>query len=373
MAVAGAQYAFQTGLATGMSATEGVHSPHPKPVDPALNQAAYILPEETPVEATSRVTLKGAKEDVQVPYMCIGAWSWGDKATFKYDREKDLPRLQAAWKKLQEAGLTFVDTAQEYGDGESEKICGSLFKGMPRDSFVIQTKWAAFPDLTNVLLQAQGPVKKLRQSLENLALDHVDVYLVHGPIHINYIETVAQGLAECVHLGLAKTVGVANYSKEEMVKMADALAQHNVPLAVNQCEYSILRRHPEIYGLIHECRQRGIVFQGYASLANGRLSGKYSRFNEPQRTYRFSSYPMHMLDPTLNVLKRIAEERQVPMAAVALNFNINKGVIPVVGVRSPEQTEQNIQALGWKLSQDEIRRIENVSLEGNTTVMWQHG
>ncbi|TQB69732.1 hypothetical protein MPDQ_001430 [Monascus purpureus] len=367
-----AQYALQTALATGFSATEGIHSPHPRPVDPKKSEDAYVLPANIIPDTTTRLTLRGAKGDIMVPYMCIGAFPWGDKATWKYHEDRDLPHIKEAWEKLRGAGMTFVDTSPAYGDGESERICKMLFKGMPRESFVVQTKWLSLPDL-NVFEQSKGPVSKLKQSLKNLGLDYVDVYLVHGPIHLSMVSTIAKGLADCVKRGLAKAVGVANYDKSEMIKMADALERHGVPLSVNQCEYSVIRRHPESHGLIRECRQRGIVFQGFASLAQGRLTGRYSVGNEPPRNYRFSSYPMQMLEPTVNVLRRIAEERRIAISAVALNFCINKGVVPVVGIRTAEQAEQNLEALGWRLTPDEIRRIETVSIEGKTSFLFQHG
>jgi aryl-alcohol dehydrogenase-like predicted oxidoreductase len=373
MAAAGAQYVLQAGLAAGMSATEGMHSPHPKPVDPMKAEAPQILPADVRPDVHSRITLRGAKQDVRIPYMCVGAWPWGDKATFHYNHQEDYPKIQAAWEKLKNAGLTFVDTSQAYGDGDSERICGSLFRDMPRDSFVIQTKWLSWPDMTNLLMQSHGPVNKLRESLKNLGLEYVDIYMVHGPIHPSMFSTVAKGMAECVNQGLCRVVGVANYDKGDVIKISDELEKHGVPLAVNQCEYSVVRRHPEVSGLIRECRQRGIVFQGYASLANGRLSGKYGRANEPPRTYRFSSYPIHYLEPTIDVLRRIAEERRVPAPAVALNYSINKGVVPLVGIRDADQAEQNMQALGWRLTQEEIRQIEGVSMEGYTSSLWQHG
>jgi glucose-6-phosphate 1-epimerase len=82
---------------------------------------------------------------------------------------------------------------------------------------------------------------------------------------------------------------------------------------------------------------------------------------------------MHMLEGTINVLKSIAEEHRVPVSAVALNYSINKGVIPLVGVRDAEQVEDDMQALGWRLTEDEIHRIEEVSFEGNTSALLQHG
>lgn len=81
---------------------------------------------------------------------------------------------------------------------------------------------------------------------------------------------------------------------------------------------------------------------------------------------------MHLLEPTINVLKSIGEERRVPVPAIALNYSINKGVLPLVGVRDAEQAEQDMQALGWRLSEDEMRRIEEVSFEGHKSFM-QHG
>lgn len=363
---------LQCGLTLGMSATEGIHSPHPRPVDPTHSEEAYVLSEQIIPDTHSKLKLRGSSEDILVPYMCIGAWAWGDRATWHYTPD-ELPRIRDAWEVLRNAGLNWIDTAQAYGSGESERICGDLFQGLKRSDFVVQTKWFPLPDTTNVVLRWHAIVKKLRASLERLRLKHVDAYLVHGPVHSSSISTVAKGLAECVRLGLTRTVGVSNYDAREMTKMADALAKHDVPLAVNQCEYSILRRHPESHGLIRTCRERGIVFQSYAPLAEGRLTGKYSQGNEPPRTYRFSNYSIHDIEPVIAVLRRIAEARRVTIPAVALNYNLNKGAIPVVGVRNAEQVHQNIQALGWRLSQDEIRRIEGVSFEGRTSFLWQHG
>lgn len=368
---AGVQYALQRALASGFSATEGMHRARPRP--PKKSDDAYILPEDIMPDKESRLILRGAKEDVMIPYMCIGAFSWGDKATWNYQEDRDLPRIKEAWEKLHEAGLTYVDTSLAYGDGESERICGHLFKDMPRDSFTVQTKWMPLPDLNHMFGHQKGMPSRLKDSLENLGLEYVDVYLVHGPVHLSLLSTVAKSLAECVHRGMTKAIGVSNYNKSEMIKMANALDKHGVPLALNQCEYSVIRRLPEVHGLVRECRQRGIVFQAFAPLAEGRLTGKYSSGNEPPRNYRFGSYPMHMLEPTLDVLRQIAEERRVHIAAVALNFCINKGVIPCVGVRSPEQVDHNLGALGWRLTQDEVRRIEAVSIEGKTSAFLQHG
>ncbi|KAJ5863941.1 uncharacterized protein N7529_005857 [Penicillium soppii] len=80
---------------------------------------------------------------------------------------------------------------------------------------------------------------------------------------------------------------------------------------------------------------------------------------------------MRLLEPAINVLKSTAEERRVPIPAVALNYSINKGVLPLVGVHDAEQAEQDMQALGWRLSGDEMKRIKRVSFWGQTSSFLQ--
>jgi diketogulonate reductase-like aldo/keto reductase len=108
-------------------------------------------------------------------------------------------------------------------------------------------------EFENILSPKESLVKMLRCSLERLRIDYVDVYLVNGPIHPQSFPQVARGLAECVDQGLTKTVGVANYSREDMLKLADALKPYGVPLATNRCEFSLLRRQPETPLHIQAC------------------------------------------------------------------------------------------------------------------------
>lgn len=96
----------------------------------------------------------------------------------------------------------------------------------------------------------------------------VDLYQIHGPIHLRSLEVVADALAEAVKQGLTKTVGVSNYSLEETVRVYDRLKHHGIQLASNQVEYSLLRRTPETSGLIAECHKRGIAILGYSPLVS---------------------------------------------------------------------------------------------------------
>jgi aryl-alcohol dehydrogenase-like predicted oxidoreductase len=359
-----------------MAATAGIHSNKPNPVSEEANAGSLksVLPLDQVPTGNTRITLSGAKgHDVQVSPICIGAWSWGDKSTWDWD-ESERPAVDALWDVCRRYGINFVDTAQAYGDGESERIVGELVRrAISRDEVVIQTKYYVVPTPGNIIHPTSSPLRRLKDSLEKMQLDFVDVYLVHGPIHIQSISQIAKGMAECVEQGLAKCIGVANYDRDDMLKMKEELAKYGIPLATNQVEYHPIRRHPELAGLLQACKDHGIVFQSYASLAQGRLTGKYHTENEPPSKRRFSSYKMSDLEPVLAVLKQIASSRGKSVSSVVLNYNLSKGVLPLVGMRKPEQAEENVQALGWRLSYDEIRAIDEVSLEGKTTALWQQG
>ncbi|KAK5117422.1 hypothetical protein LTR85_008807 [Meristemomyces frigidus] len=369
------QHILQAGLSAGLSATSGFHSSKPNPMPKDHDNSKDLTPSSFTPRGVSedRVTYKGKKQSVDASRICIGAWSWGDKATWHWD-DSELPAVKEAWQICLKNGVNMIDTAQVYGSGESERICAELFQGLKREDYVIQTKWWVLPAESNNLLKPRdAPLVKLKESLERLKVDCVDVYLVHGHIHPQSIAIVAKSLAECVDQGLTKAVGVANYDEGDMIKMKEELARYDVPLAINQCEYSLLRRIPETSGLLQACKQNGIIYQSYSSLAQGRLSGKYNSSNEPPKNYRFSSYPMKYIEPTLEVQKEIAEKRGVSIASVALNYNLVHGIVPVVGIRKPEQAESNCQALGWRLSEEEISELDAVSFEGKTTSLWQQG
>jgi len=363
------QSILQAGLSSGLSAVSGFHSNKLNRVDPKFDGSKAILPLNQVPTFDSRITIKAKYGDVKVPYLSWGAWSWGDQSTWHWD-DKERPAVNAGWELAKKYNQTFIDTAQGYGSGRSEEICGELFRGMPRDSYVIQTKWWVVPDsIQNI--SSDAPEINLKESLKRMNLDFVDIYMVHGHIHARSIASVAKSLSNCVEKKMCKAVAVANYDIDSMLEMQKELAKYGIPLGANQCEFSVLRRYPEVHGLLQTCKDNGIVFQSYSSLAQGRLTGKRTPENEPPKSYRFSSYPMKDIMPTVKVLEGIALDRKISTSAVALNYNLSKGILPVVGFRNAGQVEQNLQALGWRLSMEEMKRIDEVSVLGQTTRLWQ--
>lgn len=340
----------------------------------------------------ARFALNCAKEangTIPVPNLCIGTWAWGDKWTWNNASPTALKDLEGAWRAIAAANLFFLDTAEVYGNGESERIIArlranaDLIKDTKQPSYntnlVLASKFIPIPwPPTRVLAPARGMEAACRASLARLgALETMDLYQIHGPVHFaNSIDSMAGALARCVEKGLTRAVGVSNYSRDEMARMDDALRRRGLRLATNQVEFSLLRTLPEKSGLLEECRKRGIVLMAYSPLGMGRLTGKYNGGDNPVPAgRRFGNFPMEKLEPLLEVVRRVAGVHGVSCSAVALKWVIQKGAIPLGGVKNARQAEENARAASeeWALTEEEMGELDRFALEGTTSMFWQHG
>ena len=317
--------------------------------------------------------------DVRISVMGLGTWAWGDQATWGmngYDRSYNFETIRAAYERTIAAGITLLDTAEMYGNGESERIIGRLLREDPahRDRVVVATKFMPFPWR---IPMAAALLRSLRASLERLELPFVHLYQLHGPISLRPARTLAAALAKPYREGLIKAVGVSNYSTTEMRALHVALATHGIPLATNQIEYSLLRTMPEANGLLAACAELGVVPLAYSPMGMGRLTGKYDAANPPPGQRNFSAFPMAEIEPIVAELRRIGARRdgRTP-AQVALNWLICKGAVPIPGAKNAAQAEQNAGALGWRLAPDEVAALDRVAKYGQRGIfnrVWQHG
>lgn len=334
--------------------------------------------------ATSRFALNCAKESagtIPLPNLCIGTWAWGDQGTWQNSSADAVKELEGAWKSIAAANLFFLDTAEVYASGESERIIGRL-SGDPqltpaefKSRLVVASKFIPLPWPPTRLFPSSGMAKMCRGSLDRLGLKQMDLYQIHGPVHFfNGIDSMAGGLAKCVEEGLTKAVGVSNYSKDEMVRIDEALKKRGCRLASNQVEFSLLRTRPETTGLLDECKKRGIVLLAYSPLGMGRLTGKYTKDNPPPSSRKFGNIPLEKLAPLIEVQKKIAAAHGVTASAVALKWVIQKGAVPLGGVKNAKQAEENARAASeeWSLTEEEVKELDGHTQEG-TTSFWQHG
>ena len=314
-----------------------------------------------------------------MPVMGLGTWAWGDRSTWGmdgYDPSYGFDTIRGAYARAIAAGVTLLDTAEMYGNGESERIIGRLLREdtANRDRVVVATKFMPFPWRVPL---ARALMKSLRASLERLGLPFVHLYQIHGPISFRPARAVAAALAAPYRAGLVKAVGVSNYSEGEMRAIHGALAAEGIPLATNQVEYSLLRTMPETSGLLRACSDLGVTPLAYSPLAMGRLTGKYGVANPPPGKRNFSAFPMAEIEPVVAELRRIgAAHGGKSPAQVALNWVMCKGAVPIPGAKNAAQAEQNAGALGWTLVPDEVAALDRVAKFGQRGLfnrVWQHG
>jgi aryl-alcohol dehydrogenase-like predicted oxidoreductase len=308
----------------------------------------------------------------------LGTWAWGDKATWgmgSYDTELTEDRIAEAWAASLAAGVTLIDTAEVYGDGESERIIGRLLAADPmaRDKVVLATKFMPLPHRLDV----KGALRSaLLASIERLGVERVDLYQIHGPVSLRSKAALADALAAVVEEGLTQAVGVSNYSIGEMTKIHAALARSGVALASNQVEMSLLRQRPLTSGLVAACQRLDVVVLAYSPIGQGRLTGKYSAANPPPAARKFSSHPMAAVDEVVAVLRRVGDAHGRTPSQVALRWLIERGAVPIPGAKNAEQATQNAGGLGWSLTDADRDALDAAALEGTRTLrqrVWQHG
>lgn len=298
--------------------------------------------------------------EIFLPELGIGAWPWGQKFLWGYGAGYGEAELRDAYRAALDAGLTFFDTAEVYGGGNSERLLGTFVAETPARP-TIATK---FNPLLPFRFRKGALLGALRNSLRRLQLNYVDLYQIHTPYSLPPMSTWLAALAEAMESGLTRAVGVSNFSPMQMVQAHAALAKRGIALASNQVHYSLLHRAPEMNGLLDICRDLGITLIAYMPLAHGLLTGKYSIINPPAgfrgRLYRCRE--LTALQPLLRALRRIGKAHggKTP-AQVALNWMLRDGVLPIVGVKTAAQVRENAGALGWRLTPDEKGELDSLS------------
>jgi aryl-alcohol dehydrogenase-like predicted oxidoreductase len=296
---------------------------------------------------------------IQISPMGIGTWAWGDTWFWQYGKggytDAD---LDAAYQASLAHGISFFDTAEMYGRGRSERLLGRFARkaGWP---VVITTKFFPLPWRVS-----KGQLMRaLRHSLDRLGLESIDLYQMHWPFPPVSIDTWMDAMADAVHAGLIRAVGVSNYNAEQTRRAHDALARRGVPLASNQVDYSLLQRKPETSGLLALCQQLNVTLIAYSPLAQGLLTGKYTPQNPPPglRGRRYGGI-LVKIQPLTGLLREIGQAHggKTP-AQAALNWTISKGTVPIPGAKNARQAIDNAGALGWRLADAEVAALDAAS------------
>ena len=311
------------------------------------------------------------RSNLHVPRMGVGAMTWGDPrglarlhpAKTAYGGAHGIEEERRALELSLAAGVDLFDTAAMYSLGAAERRLGELARG--RD-ITIATKYPS-----GFSFRAEDFPKELELTLARLGRDSVDLYQHHYPNKQISIPTLMNFVAEAVEAGKIKAVGVSNYSAEQMRAAQAALAEHGIPLASNQVEYSLLKRQPETNGVLDACRELGITLIAYSPLAGGLLTGKYSAQHRPGGFFRrilpqYNRKALAAMQPVIEQLKSIGEKYSKSPGQVALRWLIeNPVVLPIPGAKNGQQALDNAEALKFSLTAEDVNALSQA------TVAWR--
>jgi aryl-alcohol dehydrogenase-like predicted oxidoreductase len=262
-----------------------------------------------------------------------------------------------------DVGVTFLDTADLYGDTESEAFMGRALEGR-RDQVVLATKFGwpkegyggAHPDHVRRAFEA---------SLKRLHTDHVDLYQLHHPDPAVPIADTLGALAELVRAGHVREIGCSNFSAAQLHEAESAVAAGAPRFVSLQNEYSMLHREPEAE-VLPACERLGIAFLPYFPLKSGLLTGKY-RLGQPlpdgTRITGSERFAELVTDDSLARVERLiafAEARGRELVDLAFAWLLaRRGVASVIaGATSPEQVRRNAATADWSLTPADLEELE---------------
>jgi aryl-alcohol dehydrogenase-like predicted oxidoreductase len=263
-----------------------------------------------------------------------------------------------------EAGVTFFDTADVYGNrGGSEEIIGRALEGR-RDRVVLATKFGHDLGDGETARGARPYIRKaVEASLRRLRTDWIDLYQYHRPDGVTPVEETLGALDELVQDGTVRAIGSSNFTAQ-MVEEADAVASErgSMPFVSEQSEYSWLRRSVE-EGLLPTCERLGIGFIPYFPLASGLLTGKYRRGQSAPEGTRLHGRELEDADlDRVERLEAFAAERDATLLEVAVGgLAAVPGVVSVIaGATKPEQVRANAEAGTWEPSADDLAALRTL-------------
>jgi aryl-alcohol dehydrogenase-like predicted oxidoreductase len=275
----------------------------------------------------------------------------------------DLERTRAVVDAALDEGVTLFDTADTYGNGDSERFLGEVLEGR-RDRVLLATKFGN--DMGYGLDAAPGSPEYIRyaieQSLRRLRTDYVDLYQYHRPDGVTPVEETLDGLDELVREGKARHVGSSNFDAE-LVERADAAARERgrARCVSAQNRYSLVRREVEDE-LLPVCERLGIGVLPYFPLESGLLTGKYRRGEPAPEGTRLASRADWLTDDAFDrveALERFAEERGISLLEVAIGGLLAQPAVSsvIAGATKPEQVRANVAAGRWEPSAEDVASL----------------
>ena len=310
------------------------------------------------------------KSDLQITPILMGTWQAGKKMWVGIEDEESVKTIRAAY----EAGITTVDTAEDYGEGHSEQIVAKALSDV-RDKVVYASK------VFSNHLKYDQVIEACDRSLKNLQTDYIDLYQIHWPSgsfksEVVPIEETMSALNKLQEQGKIRAIGVSNFSRTQLEEAAQYGRIESL-----QPPYSLFWRQVETDAMPY-CLENKISILAYSSLAQGLLTGKFGsdhQFAEGDHRAKnklFQGENYQRAQQALEQLRPFAEKHNCTLAQLSLAWLIAQPQTQAIaGARKASQAEDNAKAASVNLSAEELQEIDRIGKQvtnhlDNNPVMW---
>ncbi|XP_076468829.1 1-deoxyxylulose-5-phosphate synthase YajO-like isoform X2 [Babylonia areolata] len=319
---------------------------------------------------------------LRVSNICLGAMTFGEHI-FQVPGQLQEEGAHQLINRYVEWGGNFIDTANVYGRGASEKIVGSWLRGQERDRFVIATKVRSPMDPTNpnaVGLGRRHIIQSVEESLERLQTNYIDLLQTHAWDDAVPLEETLSTLNDLVRCGKVRYLGASNVTGWQLQKIVEITKQKDLnPFVSLQQQYNLVSRDSELEPF-QVCKLNGLGVLPWSPLKGGFLTGKVQRDQPPsegrlgwsaqdekrnlQSSPSWSAINKDKNWAVLETLQKIAKAKGKSVAQVSLRWLLQKPVVSsvIIGATKMQQLDDNMAAgNGWELTAEEMKELDEVS------------
>jgi aryl-alcohol dehydrogenase-like predicted oxidoreductase len=316
-----------------------------------------------------------------VSEICFGTMTFGGKGFWEVVGKQGTNDAEALIGTCLDAGVNFIDTADVYSEGESEKLLGQALKSLnrPREQVIVATKVRGRmgPGPNQTGLTRSHILASVDASLRRLELDFIDLYQIHGVDSETPIEETMDALDAVVKAGKARYVGYCNLPAWMTMKaLAHASHRHQARFVSAQMYYSIAGRDIE-REVVPLAEDQGLAILPWSPLAGGLLSGKFEIDKPGPDGARRSMFDFPPVDKpraarVLEVMRSVSAEAGISVARVALAWVLSRKFVTsvIIGAKNKEQLADNLAASGVTLSPEHLARLDEVSALPNEYPGW---
>jgi aryl-alcohol dehydrogenase-like predicted oxidoreductase len=301
------------------------------------------------------------RSGLKVSELCLGTMGFGTEGGWGADKQTSFEIMDA----FANAGGNFLDTANVYKLGTSEKIIGEYIGNHDRDYFVLATKYSLKDNTTNPNASGnnrKNMMRSVEESLKRLKTDFIDILYLHIWDDITPIDEVMRAMDDLIRQGKVNYAAISD-TPAWVVAKGNTLAELMgwSQFVALQVEYSLIQRSPE-RELIPMAKHFGLTVTPWAPLGGGVLSGKYLR-GEQGRVKAESNRRNERSENITKAVVTIADELGVSPSHVALQWTMSQGFscIPIVGATKLSQLEENLKTIDVKLSDTQLQKLDEVS------------